>query len=75
METLNLNNTEVIKKAIKGKNWDKSSYAYAIGEMMPYNSFALYSGSYSLKEVKEEFYNLIPEHGYKLAKFTTFKNI
>lgn len=73
MKDSKLNNIEAIKKAIKGKRWDKLSYAYAIGAMMPYNSFALYSGSYSLKEVKEEFYKLIPEHGHKLAKFTTFK--
>ena len=73
MNNLNLNNVEAIKKAIKGKRWDKLSYAYAIGMMTPYNTYSLYSGSYSLKEIKSEFYSLIPEHGQKLAKLTTFK--
>lgn len=63
---------QIIAK-LKGKGWDKSSYGYAISHMAPHSPMGKYWSSYSLAELKAEFFQLAETNFDKIADFSTFK--
>lgn len=64
----------LIEQAIKQQKWDRSSYEYALGHMLP-NRFFNDSSIYKKADLIELFYKTVPTKWNCIKSFTTFKDI